>query len=211
MRKFKFPLKMKDNVEVWELEELRGNFDMEKAIEYFSNKKLMTWLENTYNDEALKKIEKLTGEERDFAQKFTEALGVKCDFDNKEVERMIRNSLKKEKVKKFFSPEQVEKIAEHTAEDQKELEKLVKKGKNKIYLLSGIFVIPVKMKNVELIGIDHPKIIIKAKTPLDFDKQNIKLTNVEAGDEETGKILNDNEIDLLMNALLDVFKSYIEK
>lgn len=211
MRKFKFPLKMKDNIEVWELEDLQENFDMEKAIEYFSNKKLMTWLENTYNDEALKKIEKLTGEESDFTQKFTEALGVKCDFDNKEIERMLWISLKKEKVKKYFPPEQAEKIAERTVEDQKELEKLVRKGENQIYLFSNTFVISAKMKDVELIGIDHPNVIIRAKTAIAFDEQNIKFINVDAADDETSKIMNDNRIDPLMNALLDVLKSYIEK
>ena len=76
MKNIRFPLEMAGGKMVRELEEFQEYFDLEKAIEYFSNGKLQRWLESTYNDDILEEIEKMDGKEPDFVRKFTDALGV---------------------------------------------------------------------------------------------------------------------------------------
>ena len=53
MKKIKFPLEMAGGKQVRELDEFQEAFDLEKAVEYFSNGKLQKWLENNYNDDIL--------------------------------------------------------------------------------------------------------------------------------------------------------------
>ena len=48
MKKINFPLFMKENKPVNELEELQEYFDLKRAVEYFVNGKLQKWLENNY-------------------------------------------------------------------------------------------------------------------------------------------------------------------
>ena len=47
-RKIKFALEMKDKEPVRTLEDLRAHFDINKAVAYFLDGKLMTWLEDRY-------------------------------------------------------------------------------------------------------------------------------------------------------------------
>ena len=60
MRKnIRFPLKMKYNVEVRTLEELRENFSLERILIYMSNSKLITWLRDRNINDIADKIENL--------------------------------------------------------------------------------------------------------------------------------------------------------
>ena len=62
MKKINFPLFMKENKPVNELEELQEYFDLKRAVEYFVNGKLQKWLENNYNDDLAEELSELTGE-----------------------------------------------------------------------------------------------------------------------------------------------------
>ncbi len=50
MGKLKFPLKLKDNVDVHNIDELREHFDLERIIGYFQDGRLLTWLKGRYYD-----------------------------------------------------------------------------------------------------------------------------------------------------------------
>ena len=65
-RKIKFPLEMKNGNRVRTLEELKENFDLEKVLTYFQNKKLHRWLYDRGYNEELRRVNKLTREEENF-------------------------------------------------------------------------------------------------------------------------------------------------
>lgn len=139
MKKIRFPLDMKNGIKVWELDEFREHFDLEKAVEYFGNGKLQRWLKNTYNDDILEEIEGLHQADEDFIQKFTEALGVEICDKNLNVQEIIRNSSLKEKLKRYLPEEEIEKIYPSAATTQEELEHLTTRKLQKIYLVSNTF------------------------------------------------------------------------
>lgn len=64
----KFPLKMKNNVEVRDLRSLQENFDQEKAVSYFLDGKLQRWLETRYYDEQLELVNQLEKEDAELAK-----------------------------------------------------------------------------------------------------------------------------------------------
>lgn len=200
---------MKEGRKVRELDELRKYFDLQKAIEYFGNGKLQTWLSNIYASDIVEKLEVLTGEEKDFIKRFSEVLGVKCE-EEINVKKIIHDSFIKEKLKQFY-PEEIESIVENTADTQEYFDQLIKAGFKEIYLLSGTFSIHNKVKGIHLIGLDSPKIVIKAETLEAFKEQNISLTNVLPADEKTKKILSNDEFIIITNKLLDVLQMYLHK
>lgn len=53
----KFPLKMKNDIEVRDLEGLKENFDIKKVVGYFLDGKLLKWLEARYYEEELEKYQ----------------------------------------------------------------------------------------------------------------------------------------------------------
>lgn len=71
----KFPLKFR-GVDVRNLEDLRKNFDLDAAIEYFRNGKLLQWLKVRFHDAEAEKISILDDTAPDFPQKLCAALGV---------------------------------------------------------------------------------------------------------------------------------------
>ena len=62
-RKGMFALRLKDNLEVRTLEELRDNFDLEKAVEYFHSGELLQWLEDRFYDDEADAIRELDGDD----------------------------------------------------------------------------------------------------------------------------------------------------
>lgn len=210
MKKIKFPLEMAEGTQVRELEELQQYFDLERAIEYFSNGKLQKWLANTYNDDILEEIEQLTGREENFISKFTSALGVDNDKKNLNVQKVINKSLLREKLKEFFPNEKVEEIAPFTVETQEELERLSGKKCKKIYLLQNKFYISKDMKNIYFIGIGNPQIEVEAEERKDFEKQKIRLKGVKPINEDTKKIIMADDYKATVLDFLDVLESYVE-
>ena len=67
-KKIKFPLSMKNDVLVKDLNELRENFDLDKAVSYFLDGKLLRWLEARYYDTESDAIKNLNKDSADFKQ-----------------------------------------------------------------------------------------------------------------------------------------------
>ena len=209
-KKIKFPLEMKDGRKVRELDELKDFFDLRRAVEYFCSGKLQTWLDNAYASDIVEELNKLTGEEEDFVERFTEALGVKCE-EEVNVSEIIHDSFLKEKLKRFYPEEESEAMVEKTADTQARFGQLIKAGHKEIYLLSGTFSILKKMKGLKLKGLDSPKVVIKVQTAEEFRKQEISLKDILPADEETEKIMSSDELSDVVNELLDVLEIYFLK
>ena len=88
MAKKKFTLKMKDDIEVRTLEELREHFDLESAVEYFKEGKLLEWLEDRYYDDEAEAIEAISADDENLSTKICAALGVECDDDVEFIKRV---------------------------------------------------------------------------------------------------------------------------
>lgn len=213
MANIRFPLEMKDGVKVRELEEFQENFDLEKAIEYFANGKLQKWLESTYNDDILEEIESLSEDDEDFVSKFTEALGVEgdCTHGRIDLQKNLRESHIKERLKGLLPTEKVEQVLAYTVESQDMLEQYVQEGKKKVYLLDGEYYIPNWISDVKLEGIGEVIVRIEAQNKEEFIKQRICMINVKPADDQTEKKMVIETLDSTLLELLDILKRMIEK
>lgn len=209
-KQIKFPLIMKNGIEVRSIEELRENYDMVSVIEYFTTGKLKRWLESNYYDDILEKIQDLTGEDDDFTKRLAEALGVPVggtSFDSKDI---IRQTRLKEELKRYVNEKELEDM-EYIAESQQDLERFIDLGYKKIYLHGKKFMLPRRMKNTECIGINTPVVSIEAESREEFRNQNIKLQNIEFADNEVRKIaINEPVLDEYLE-MLNVVTTYIGK
>lgn len=211
MKKIKFPLEMKNGKLVREMDEFQKFFDLKKTLEYFANGRLQKWLENNYENDILKELGELTGEEEDFLQQFLDILGVEYkDENNVEVQRIFKESVIKEKLKRVLPEEEIEAKAEKTADCQKGLEKLIKRGEHQIYLLSNDFSITKKMENLELIGINYPQIEIEETDAENFYRQKIKISGEYNMDEKDKKLLNFEAIDEVRWDFLEMLQMYLK-
>lgn len=198
---------------VKELEEFQRYFDLEKAVEYLCNGKLQKWLENTYNDDILKELEGLTGQEEDFVERFTDILGVEYEPEDKtDVQKLMRNSVLKEKLKCFLADEKAGKIVNATAETQQELERLAKEGHSHIYLLSGEFQIPKNIQRTTFEGINNPKVKFEETDQKKIQRQCLSFLNILPADENNKKAMRQKEgLEELALDLLEVLELFLEQ
>ena len=76
-KKMRFALQMKDGIEVKTLSELQEHFDMDCVMEYYSNGKLETWLDDRYYEEAADQIRELNLQDPELSRKLCEIFHVK--------------------------------------------------------------------------------------------------------------------------------------
>ena len=176
-RKGMFALRLKDNLEVRTLEELRDNFDLEKAVEYFHSGELLQWLEDRFYDDEADAIRELSGDDSNLAAKLCAALNVVCDV-NLEFVRRLRE--KKAYLVEHTDDQTIIDNAAATALDQSDLGELIQLGYTTIYLCGEQFNVPIRVAGVKYVGIlGAPKIKIRAKSQDDLDAQNISFENVQ--------------------------------
>lgn len=210
MKKIKFPLVMKDGTEVRDIEAFREHFDIESAVEYYSNGKLERWLKNYYYDDILENVQKLAGNEPDFGELLAEALGVEWKSAEKmNLQNIMKRTELKEQLKPYVSEEQLEGM-EHIADTQEELEQLVRSGCSSVYLFGKTFSVLEWMENVELIGIGQPVVNLEIKSREEFQKKKIKLRDVGFATEEMKKVALVNSETAVYYSLLDTLKLYLE-
>ncbi len=212
-KKIRFPLEMAEGRLVKELDEFQRYFDLEKAVAYFCNGRLQKWLENTYNDDILEELGNLTGQEEDFAERFTDILGVEYTPGEKtDVQKLMKDSVVKERLKLFFTDGEAERIAEMTAETQQDLERLATEGKDHIYLLSGTFQIPKNIKETTFEGIGDPKITFEEADEKKVQDQCLRFLNISPTDEHSKRSMQSKGgwEDLTLE-LLDVLELFLEQ
>lgn len=211
MKKIRFPLEMGQGKMVKELDEFQEYFDLEKALEYFQNRKLQKWLENTYNDDILEELEELTGEEDDFIERFTEALGVETKEVQLDVKAILGKAHLKEKLKRLVPEEKVETMVESCADSQEKLEKLIEDGKKKIYLVDGTYKISQDARNIVFIGIGDAKVEIEQKDAHQFLEQGLQFNDINPADEESDKMMEMNDTRGIFQNLLKLLELSLER
>ena len=179
-RKIKFALEMAGGVKVRSnLEELRENFDIDKAVGHFLSGKLIEWLEDRYYEDEAEKISALDKDSPDFRKKLCDALGV--DYvggEETDVEFLERLNEKKNFLRQKTDDKNIVANADKTALNQEDLSDLLDMDEPTIYLCGENFNIPIRVENKKYIGIlGTPKITIKANSQAEIDAKNISFEN----------------------------------
>lgn len=181
-RKIKFALEMKDGVKVRSnLEELRENFDLEKAVGYFLSGKLTEWLEDRYYEDEAEKLEAIDKDAPDLRARLCEALGVECTEESElDVEQLERLNEKKAVLRQKTSDESIISNADKTALTQEDLADLLDIDEPIIYLCGDSFNVPARVKNKKYVGVlGTPTISIKANSQKELDEKGIVFENVK--------------------------------
>lgn len=173
----KFPLKMKNNVEVRDLRSLQENFDQEKAVSYFLDGKLQRWLETRYYDEQLELVNQLEKEDAELAKKLCSIFGVKFVKSEIDTESVELKNQRLRMVKQITDDEEVLENIDCVAFNQEELSELYDKNTQIIYLLKGEFNIPKSKIDVNYKEYGNPTIHWPKKIEESI-KENPKNLNV---------------------------------
>lgn len=214
-KKTKFPLEMKNGKMAGSLEELREWFDLEKVVEYFANGKLRTWLENHYEDEACEEISRLTGEEADFAERLTAALGIEPgqgELGGADIQELMKQKNLEERLKKYYPEEEAEKMSKSAAGSQEELESLVRSGSQEIYVLMDTFYVPKWMQGVRFIGVGETTVGLEAENTVEFQRQRVRFgKNILPLDESTKKAMLGEGWEDCVLGLLDILEMELQR
>ena len=181
-RKIKFALEMKDGAKVRSnLEELRENFDLEKAVGYFLSGKLTEWLEDRYYEEEAEALDAIDKDAPDLREKLCAALGVPYEGGSElDIEALERLNEKKAVLRQKTGDESIIANADKTALTQEDLADLLDMDEPVIYLCGDSFNIPARVKNKKYVGIlGTPTITIKAKSQEEVDNKGIVFENVK--------------------------------
>lgn len=156
----KFPLEMKDGVQVRNITDLKENFDVEKVVGYFLNGKLMTWLEARYYEEEAEAVSQLEENDSNLANKLCEIFGVEYECAEEiDTEELVRRNQRIAKLKQFTDNDEIIANIDLVAFDQEELADLYDKGIKKLYLCEGEFFIPKSKQDLEYILIGEPNVV----------------------------------------------------
>ena len=182
-KKIKFALKMKDGVEVRNIQELRDNFDLNQVTVYFMDGKLETWLNDRYYDEEVEQIESLQKDDTELQKKLCQIFGVEYEEDTMTPEEIEARNRKLAKLKEITDDEEILANVDHVAFSQEELSDLLDEGMDTIYLCGDNFVIPERVKDKTYIGI-NTKLNLDAQKMERYEKNNIRLINLQEKSEK---------------------------
>lgn len=190
-KKIRFPLEMENGVSVRDLDELKDNFSLARVIGYINDGKLITWLQDRYENELTEKVKKINVEAEDAAKKICELFDVEYDETaEEEVEKAEERKRKLELLKKFPDYMEYAKYIDLVAFEQNDLYDLLDEDVNEIYLCGNKFTIPIAKGNIKYVGIlDKVTVVINSKEPVDFNSRGIIFENC-VFDEKYAGILN---------------------
>ena len=178
----RFPLKMKNGSEVRTLEELQENFDLESVLGYFADGRLITWLADRYYDEKAEAVAALSADMPDLNARLCAIFGVEYEpeADETDIELIRRRNEKLRILQEITADKDILDNIDLVAMDQDELDDILNKPTDKVYLYGEKFSIPSGRKNIRYIGINKPKIVLeKNKHTFDYESNNITFINTE--------------------------------
>lgn len=214
MAKKIFALEMK-GVAIRTLEDLRENFELEKAIGYFKSGELSEWLADRFYEDEVEVLEKISADDINLTAKLCAALNV-VDCDNEFSQRIkAKRALLAEKT----DDENILANAAVTALNQDDLANLLNLDYQTIYLCGENFTVPIRITDRKYIGIlSTPKIKIKATSDAELAEKNIvfencklewrKETQIEALKALAAKIFGTNGEWQIVDKDLKVVSSY---
>lgn len=220
-RKIKFAMKMRDDVEVRTLSELKEHFDLERVMAYYLDGKLDIWLADRYYDELYDSIQELDRDAPDLGRRLCELFGVDYEDDALSVEEIEERNRKISLLKEITDDEEIIENIDSVAFSQEELADLLDEGKDTIYLCGEDFQIPTKRGNITYIGIDT-KLSVSKKIQEKYVKNNIRLINLLEEDINVApvemvtenyqrpRIIN-NEIEANLEKIKKILEKYLDE
>ena len=192
-KRIKFALEM-NGVKIRTMEELQENFDLDAAVQYLLDGKLLTWLDDRFYEDEAEKIAELDKNAPNMKQQLCEILGVECEDDpGMDVDELERLNEKKRILKTMTDDDEIIANADKTALDQEDLRDLLEAGEDTIYLYGESFNVPVRYGNRQYIGIlGKPKVKIKATVQSELDDKGIIFTNVMLPWQKANNNIKDN-------------------
>lgn len=181
-KKIKFPLMMKDDVQARNLDELKENFDLDKAIGYFLDGKLLTWLEARYYDTEAEAVRNLNKDDADVHRRLCKIFGVEYhagEVPEIDMEAVEERNRRLTELKQYTSDAKILEKIDHVAFDQEEMADLLDDGVNEIYLCNNSFTIPLRVENTRYIGVGKVEAVIRSTEEVDFAAKGIEFENVK--------------------------------
>ena len=197
--KIRFPLKLKDDAEARNLQELRENFDLEKIIQYFSDGSLERWLDVWMLTDEAEKVRALDKDDKAIGRKLCELFGVEPLEEAVDAEDIAWRTERENRLKQYTGNKEILAKVDFVAFDTEDLYDILEEEdtdtiylcNNSFYFNSGVL----KHKNKRYIGIGKAEAVIGSKAPMDFEGLGIAFENVKF-DEEYEKVKNSFAIDI---------------
>lgn len=152
-KKIRFALKLKDDMEVRKLSELRKYFDIDRIMMYYLDGKLETWLKDRDCETEAIQVQKLDKSDSDLSRKLCEIFDVEYVRDALSPEEFKSMNQKIERLKRVTDDKEIIAKADSVAFSQEQLAALLNAGLDTVYLCGEGFQIPRGKKNITYIGI----------------------------------------------------------
>ena len=211
MKKIKLPLEMANGVQVRTLDELKENWDLEKALNYYLNGKLQTWLIDRYYTELAGEVDALSGitDNAELQQKLCGIFGIEIKEDFVDVEAVAERNRRLEILRQYTADDAVLKNVDKVAFNQEELAYLLDEGNSKIYLFNNKFSIPLTINEKTYVGVGDVEVVINSKNYVNFDNLNIKFKNIKFDKEYEKLALNAPEVNYKLGEEYEAKKDYL--
>lgn len=195
-KKIKFALKLKEGVEVRNLQELREGFDLNQVVAYLLDGKLETWLMDRYYEDLAEKIHDLDKSDPELRKKLCKIFEVEYEEDSLSVEEIEERNRRIKKLKEITDDEEIIKNVDKVAFSQEELADLLDEGQKTIYLCGTDFHIPVSKKGIRYIGVET-KLDITQEEREKYQANDIELIDLLEGYFDESKEEVDEETEEL--------------
>lgn len=181
-KKVKFPLEMADGAQVRNIDELKEHFDIEKVVGYFTDGRLLNWLQSRYYEDEADKVEQLTANDSQLHKKLCEIFGVES-AEEVDPEEIARRQERLNRLKQYTDDREIWNLVDQVAFDQEDLGDLLDEDATLIYLCNNRFTIPLRVTDKNYVGIGKAVAVIRSNKFVDFDALNIKFKGVRFDDD----------------------------
>ena len=223
-KKIRFPLEMKDSVQVRTLSELKEHWDIDKVEGYFLDGKLETWLRDRYCEAEAEKVSELDGNDKNRRQKLCEIFGMEYEADEGELadaEALRDKQARLDKLRQYTNDKNILDHINHVAFDTEEILDAIDAGAETIYLVNNEFEIPLQVKNKQYVGVGKAIAKIASEKAVDFEALGIRFENVNfnedyvrigngLGNDDENTSVNQSNVDSSTNDSCTVFKAYLK-
>lgn len=181
-KKIKFPLEFSNGVKVRTLEELQQYADVESILRYYHNEKLKIWLEARDYHDIVSQIISIDTTDASYVNTLCNILGIEYENLDIEVHEIQKNEKKLNRLRRLTSDEKILANVENVVFNQQELDELVKKDIDIVYLSNNenqIYVIDESIKNIKYIGLfGNPQIHINVNRAELLNEIGISFQNI---------------------------------
>lgn len=192
----KFPLEMRDGVQVRNISELKENFDVEKVVGYFVDGKLKKWLDARWYESESEEIDKLNADDPLLAQQLCEVFGIEFREKKINTEEIAAKNARISKLKQYTDDEEIIKSVDVVVFNQEELADLYDRDVKKIYLCEGLFKIPKSKRKIQYEVIGEAKVEGLENQEIDKELERKSLYQTRIPEELADLIFCKNYIEL---------------